>query len=96
MNVGNDGVFVRNVMMDIRIGYMRVGLKFCLRESWRWSYRSDKAHAKDTKDPLELQPPGSDCFIVALLVEAPKDRISVIPLDDVPLNLDHSAAIGTL
>ena len=56
-------------------------------------YTSGGTHVKDTKDPVQVQFPGSDRLVVVLLVEALRNRISFIPLDDVLLDLGHSTAI---
>ena len=45
------------------------------------------------KNPVQVQPPGSDRFTVGLLAEISRDRISFTPLDDIRLDLGHSAAI---
>ena len=51
-------------------------------------------HIKDLKNSVQVQPPGSDRFSVrVLLVQKPRDWILFTPLDDVRLDLDHSATV---
>ena len=47
------------------------------------------------EDPVEVQPPGGNCFFVVLCVEMSGDYVPFTLLDDAPLNLCHSPAIGS-
>jgi len=97
MNVGNNGAGVRAVTPNVRVGCMGFNPEFGLEKSYRWSrllsYRNDRTHVKDMKNPLQIQLPGSNLFIVAHSAEISKDRISFTPFDDVPLDLIHSPTI---
>ena len=42
---------------------------------------SDRTHAKDLKNLVEVQPPGGDHFLVILRVKASRYRIPFVPLD---------------
>jgi hypothetical protein len=57
---------------------------------------SDRTHVEDEKDPGEVRPPGSDCFLVVLCVDKPRDYIPFSLLDDLPLDLRHSPAINSI
>jgi len=46
------------------------------------------------KDPVEVQPPGSNSFLVVLCVYISRDRASFAPLGDLPLDLPNSSEIG--
>ena len=48
------------------------------------------------KDPIEVQPPGRDRFLIVLGVESSRDHVPFSPLDDVPLNPGHGPAIEKL
>jgi hypothetical protein len=48
------------------------------------------------EDPVEVQPPGGDRLFVVLRVEKPRDRIPFALLNDLPLDLCHSPAIGSM
>jgi len=54
---------------------------------------SDKTHVKDTKNIFEAQPPGGDLLFTLLRMEAPRDPIPFIPLDEVPLDICYGPAI---
>jgi len=47
------------------------------------------------EDPVEVQLPGSDCFLVILRMHKPRDCVPSTPLDDLPLDSCHSSAIKT-
>ena len=46
------------------------------------------------KDPVEVQPPGGDLFLVVLCVEVSGNRISFALLGDPHLDLRNSPEIG--
>ena len=93
VNVGNDGVAVRSVMTNARIGYM-CDLKFRLEAgSYQWSYKSDRTHVEDIENSVQVRPPGGDRLIITLRVETSRDRVSFTSLGDVPLDLGHSTGI---
>ena len=48
------------------------------------------------KNPIEIQLPGSNCLFIVLGMEESRDGIPSALLDDLPLNLAHSSAIGEL
>jgi len=54
----------------------------------------ERTHVKDLKDPVQVQPPGRNRFLIALRVEHPREPISFTLLCDVPLDLGHSPTIG--
>ena len=83
-------MFVRNVMANVRI----VGLKFGLEVGgWWWSYRGDRTYVQGMENPVELQTPGGDRFIVVLLAKTPRDRISSTLFNDVLLDFGHDTGI---
>ena len=95
VNVGKDGARVRNVLMSTRNGCTCVHSKLSLGvESWQLSCRSDRTHVEDVKNPVEVRPPGSNRLFIILRVEMPRDRVSLVPLDDVRLYLVHSPDRG--
>ena len=91
MDIGNNGVPVRGVLMNTRAGCVCIYPKFSLEaEGQQSSYRSDGTHVKDMKGPVKIQPLGDHRFLVVLRVIKSRDRIPFTPLDDVPLDLVHS------
>jgi len=46
------------------------------------------------KDPVEVHSPAGDRLPVALRVKKPRDYIPFTPLDDLPLDLHDSPAVG--
>lgn len=83
-------MFVRNIMANVRI----VGLKFGLEVGgWWWSYRGDRTYVQGMENPVELQTPGGDRFIVVLLAKTPRDRISSTLFNDVLLDFGHDTGI---
>ena len=48
------------------------------------------------KDPIEVQPPGGNRFLIVFRVEKSRDRVPFTPLDDVPLDLGHGPVIERL
>jgi hypothetical protein len=102
VDVGNDVIGIRRIVMNIRnngMGFRNVismcfDLNFCLEaKNQQRSYRSERTHVKDMKNPVEIQPPGIDRLVVVLLVETSRDHISFTPLHDVLLDLGHSSAV---
>ena len=57
-------------------------------------YAGDRAHPKNLKNLVEVQLPGRDRLFVVLRVKQSRDRIPFAPLDQLPLNICHSPAIG--
>ena len=53
-------------------------------------------HVEDMKNPVEVQPPGGDLFLVVPRVEEPRGRISFAPLGDVPLDFGRGPVIESL
>ena len=53
-------------------------------------YRSDRTHIEDTKDSVEIRPPGSDHLFIITRVIASRDRIPLALLNDVSLDLGDS------
>ena len=91
MDARNSGVGVRSIVRDIDACD---SLKFSLQVKCQQRYhRGDRTDIGGLKNPVQVQPPGSDRFTVGLLVEISRDRISFTPLDDIRLDLGHSAAI---
>ena len=45
------------------------------------------------KNPVKVQPPGSDCLFIVFCVEMPGDWVLFAPLGDVPLDPVHISAI---
>ena len=58
--------------------------------------RSEGTHLKDATNPIEIRPPCRDCLTVVLCMEGPGQHTPFASLDDMPLDLDHGAAIVTL
>ena len=48
------------------------------------------------EDPVEVQPPGGDRLFIVLCVEKPRGHIPFALLNDLPLDLCHSPAIGSM
>ena len=48
------------------------------------------------KYPIKVQPPGGDCIFVVLRVEEARGCVSFARLDDIHLDLGHSAMIEKL
>ena len=85
VNTGMDGVVVPNTWVSGRIGRMLVRPESSLEAgNQQSSYRNDGTHVKDTKNLVEVQPPGGDRLFVVLRVVTPRDRITFVSLDDVP------------
>ena len=96
-DVGDDGLGVHNITANIRHDYKRGYRKFGLEaDSQQCSHSSDGTYIEDMKDPVEVRPPGSDRLFIFFRVEKSRDRTSLAPLDDVPLDLSHSPAIMML
>jgi len=51
-------------------------------------------YVKDTKDPIEVQPPGGDRLFIILCVDKSRDHVPFTLLDDLPLNLHDGPAAG--
>ena len=97
MNIGNDGLGAHNTMANVGNDYVCVDCEFGLEvDGQRWSYINNGTHVEDMKDPVEVQPPGRDRFLIILGVESSRDHIPFTPLDDVPLDLGHGPAIEKL
>ena len=96
MSTGNNGVLVRSVLMSVGISCVWVYPKFSLEAgNQQSSRRSGGTHVKGTKDPIKVQPPGSNRFFIVFCMIASRDQIPFTPFDDVPLNLGHSPDWGT-
>ena len=97
MDVGHDGMGVHDFVANVGNSRVRVNRKFGLEvDSWQGSYGGRGTYVEDVKDPVEIQPPRRDRLFVALRVEHPRHPASFTSLDDVLLDLGHSAAIGNL
>ena len=80
-----------SVVTNVRDGCTCVRQKFSLEaEGSQSSYRSERPHVKDAKNPVEVQSPGSDRFFIVLRVVTSRDHIPFTPLDDVPLDIIRS------
>ena len=58
--------------------------------------RSEGTHLHDATNPIEIRPPGCDCLTVVLYMEGSGEHSPFAPLDDMPLDLYHGAAIVIL
>ena len=93
----DDGTGVYNTLVDVGNDYICIYCKFGLGvNSQRWPRRGDGTHVEGVENPVEVQSPGGDRPLIILRVENSRDRIFFTPLDDAPLNLDHSPAIESL
>ena len=94
MDVGDDGVGVHDIMMNV--GNDHIGI-YCI-SVWGWtvsrlSHRSDGTHTKDMKDPVEDRPP--DAIVsLSFCVGKSRNRISYTKLSCLPLDLRHHPGIG--
>ena len=57
---------------------------------------SEGTYLDDATNPIEIRPPGSDCFTVVLFMEGSGEHTPFSFLDDIPLDLNRGAAIVTL
>jgi hypothetical protein len=48
------------------------------------------------KDPIELQLPTGDFFLVVLRMEKSRDRVPSAPFDDLPLDLPYGSVVGSV
>ena len=53
-------------------------------------------HLKDTTNPIEIQLPGSNCFIIFHLVKGSEQYAPFTLFDDMLLDLAHGAVIENL
>jgi len=88
LELGNDGVGFGNSDM---CNYCKFGLGIPSQQS---PYEDDGTHVEDMKDPVEVQPPGRNLFLVVLCVEVSGNRISFALLGDPRLDLRNSPEIG--
>jgi len=92
VNIGNNCVLIRSVLMSARNGCTFIYPKFNLDvENQQSSCRRDETHVKDMKNPVEVRPPVDDRLFIVLRVITSGDRVPFTPLDDVPLDLARSS-----
>ena len=58
--------------------------------------RSEGTHLDDATDPIEIQPPRRDCLTIVLRTQESGEHTPFTSIDDIPLDLNHGAAIVTL
>jgi hypothetical protein len=60
------------------------------------SHLSNRTHAKDLKNPIEVQPPGGNHLLVVLRVKSSRYHTPFAPLDQLPLDICHRPAIESI
>jgi hypothetical protein len=95
MNIGNDIVGVRDVVANVRDRCICIDRKLSLETNdQQWPCKSDRTHAKDMKDPIEVLSPGRNRVFVAFCVEKARNCVAFVLLDDLPLNLRHGSVMN--
>ena len=85
---GNSGMDFRNSDMS---NYCQFGLGIPSQQS---PYEDDGTHVEDMKDPVEVQLPGGNFFLVVLCVEVSRNHAPFTLVGDLPLDLRNSPEIG--
>ena len=60
------------------------------------THKGGGTHVKDVKNPVEVQFPVGDRFLIARRMDKSRDRVPLALLDDLPLDLCHSPAVKSV
>ena len=69
---------------------MLVAGVFLERDVSKDHYSSDITHVKHLDDPVELQPPTGNLFLIAFCAKILRNQIPFFLLDDIPVDLRHN------
>jgi len=65
--VAGNGGAIRSLRANTRNNFLCFCSEFTLRaECWLWSCRGNRTHVEDTKDSVEILPPGGSRFLITL------------------------------
>ena len=74
-------------------GSVLIASVFWKQEVSKGPYSSDKTHVEDLKHLVQVQPPGSDLFLVGLGMQMSRNPMSFSLLDDIPSDLRYSPGV---
>ena len=75
MDFGNSGLGIHDSIMNAGDDCIGVYCKFDLEaDGWQWSCRSEGTHVEDVKNPVEVQFPAGDRFLIVRRMDKSGDR----------------------